>query len=134
MTALLIFLAALSAVAPGTGGAAHKGLNGFPPEFVGRWGEDVGGCSPGAIHGGLTIRPKLIADGEFSGEVKSVVRKPDGSIDVVELWDIPESPAAKSLSNYSLSKNGKSLTVRTLEPGSEYLPEPLALVRCGAHR
>ena len=134
MTALPIILAALSSVAPGGGGETHKSLSSFPPEFVGRWGEDIGGCSPGAIHGGLTIRPKLVADGEFSGEVESVVRKPDGSIDVVELWDIPESPAAKSQSNYSLSKNGKSLTVRTLEPGSEYLPEPLALVRCGAWR
>ena len=134
MTALPIFLAALSAMAPVTSGVAHKSLNGFPPEFVGRWGDDIGGCSPEAIHGGLTIRQKLVADGEFSGEVKSVVRKRDGSIDVVELWDISESPAAESLSNYSLSKNGKSLTVRTLGPGSEYLPEPLALVRCGGHR
>jgi hypothetical protein len=132
--ALPILLAALAAMAPGSGGAAHKSLTGFPPEFVGRWGEDIGGCSPGAIHGGLTIRPKLVADGEFSGEVKSVVRKPDGSIDVVELWDLPESPSAESLSNYALSKNGKSLTVRILDPSSQYLPEPLALVRCGARR
>ena len=134
MTTVPVFLAALSAMALGSSGAAHKSLNGFPPEFVGRWGENIGGCSPGAVHGGLTIRQKLVADGEFSGEVKSVVRNPDGSIDVAELWDIPESPAAKSRSNYSLSKNGKSLTVRTLEPGSEYLPEPLALIRCGARR
>src|SRR4029453_3513213 len=115
----LPFLAALSAMALGNGGEAHTILNGFPPEYIGRWGEGIGGCSPGAVHGGLTIRSKLVADGEFSGEVKSVVRKPDGSIDVVELWDNPDSPDAKFLSNYSLSKNGKSLTVRTLEPGSE---------------
>jgi hypothetical protein len=132
--ALPILLAALGAVTPATGSGTHKGLNGFPPEFVGRWGEDIGGCSAGAIHGGLTIRPKLVADGEFSGEVKSVVRNADGSIDVVELWDLPESPSAQSTSNYALSKNGRSLTVRTLGPGSEYLPEPLALVRCGARR
>jgi hypothetical protein len=129
-----IFFTALTALAIASGTTGHKSLNDFPSEYIGRWGDDIGGCSPGAIHGGLTIQPKLVSDGEFSGQVKAVVRKPDGSIDVAELWDIPESPAAKSLSNYSLSKDGKSLTVRTLEPGSEYLPEPLKLIRCGGKR
>jgi hypothetical protein len=114
--------------------AASTASNGFPKEFQGRWGEDAGGCSSGAIHGGLTISQSSVADGEFSGTVKAIKRKPDGSIDVMELWDFAEASEARMVSRYSLSKDGKSLTVQTLEPGSEYLPEPMKLMRCEAQR
>jgi hypothetical protein len=133
MTASMI-LASLSALAAASSSTPPKSLNGFPAAYVGRWGDEAGGCSPGAIHAGLTIKPKLVVDGEFNGRVTSVVRKPDGSIEVVEVWDTAESDTTKFLSNYSLSKDGKSLTVRTLEPANEYFSEPLKLIRCEAKR
>ena len=130
MTILVI----LGALAIGSGGTAPKSLTGFPPAYVGRWGDDSGGCSPGAVHGGLTIQPQLVVDGEFNGQVTSVVREPDGSVEVVEVWDMAEAATAEYRSNYSLSKDGKSLTVLTLEPANEYFTEPLKLVRCGARK
>ncbi len=134
MSATPTILSILIAMASAGSGNVARQLDGFPSDYVGRWSDEADGCSPGAGHGGLTIRPKLVADGEFTGEVQSVVRKPDDSIDVTEVWDIAETPPAKSTSNYALSKNGRPLTVRTLGPSSEYLPAPLALVKCGAHR
>jgi hypothetical protein len=129
-----MILASLGALAMGSNATPPKSLNGFPPAYIGRWGDDAAGCAPGAIHAGLTIKPKLVVDGEFNGQVTSVVREPDGSIEVVEVWDMAEADTTKYRSNYSLSKDGKSLTVRTLEPAAEYFTEPLTLVRCGAKK
>ena len=85
---------------------------GFPQEYRGRWGEDIGGCSPGAIHGGLTIERRTVRDGEFIGRVRSVRHKPDGSINATERWDVPEEGLKDFVNNYRLSKNRTSLTVR----------------------
>ena len=87
---------------------------GFPQEYLGRWGDDQAGCSEGAIHGGLTIERKEVRDGEFSGDVRRVRRKPDGSIEVVERWDVPEEGPSDVVSNYRLSKDKKSLTVKVI--------------------
>ena len=129
-----IMLAFLGALTMGSNAAPPKSLNGFPPAYVGHWGDDAAACSPGAIHAGLTIKPKLVVDGEFNGQVTSVVREADGSLEVVEVWDTAESDATKYRSSYSLSKDGKSLTVRTLEPANEYFTEPLKFIRCGVKR
>jgi hypothetical protein len=125
-------LAALGAIVSLAGCADQASLKGFPAEYVGRWGEDADGCSPGAIHGGLTIEPRLVADGEFSGKVESVVRKPDGSLYVVETWELPESPPTKLKTNYSLSKDGASLTVDETEGLGETPSGPYVLIRCKA--
>ena len=122
---LFVGLAMSSATA-----AAPRG-GGFPEDFWGRWGESRAGCSAGAVHGGITIERLSVRDGEFEGDVRKVVRRANGSIDVTENWaDFDEGPTT-FVSNYELSKDRNSLTLRTMPlPGEG--PEIETLTRCGA--
>ena len=119
-------------------GLAASGSNafaaGFPAEYVGRWGQGPEGCSPGAVHGGLTIERGSVMDGEFSGAVRKVAIQLDGSINVTEQWDVPDEGVTSLVANYRLSKNRKSLTVRydAPEPGGE--AQTQNLIRCEARR
>lgn len=103
---------------------------GFPHEYLGRWGDGLAGCSPGAIHGGLIIERKTVVDGEFNGSVRSVRRKANGSIDTVERWDIPDDAPTDIVSNYRLSKDKKLLTVRVAGKNAQ----TQKLIRCKAVR
>jgi len=124
----LFALMTLSALSGCSGKAT---LSAFPEQFLGHWAEEVDACAPDAVHGGSTILPTSVADGEFSGTVQSVVRKPDESIDVVELWDAPEMPSAPMTLNYALSEDGKSMTVRQADGPDAAMNKPQRLVRCG---
>jgi hypothetical protein len=115
-----------------TGCGSAPASSEFPAAYVGRWGESPEGCSPGAVHGGLTIRLKSVADGEFEGKVRSISRKSDGSIDVSEVWDVPEQGLTTFTSNYRLSPDQNALLVREISGGAGN--EPLALVRCNETR
>jgi hypothetical protein len=110
-------------------------LQGFPKAFQGRWGDSPAGCSEGAVHGGLNIESKLVSDGEFGGDIKSVVRKADGSLEVVEIWDNGDESNETLRSNYTLSKDGAKLTIRSLDKTeSRISSEPQVLIRCGGKR
>ena len=110
--------------------AAPRG-GGFPADYLGRWGESHAGCSPGAIHGGLTIERLNVRDGEFQGDVRKVVRQRNGSLDVTENWPDQDEGPTTFVSNYLLSKDRNSLTVRTtFGPDNEVEIE--TLIRCGA--
>jgi hypothetical protein len=111
-----------------TGGLA-KPAHGFPDKFLGRWGGDAGGCSPGAVHGGLSITRTSIRDGEFSGDVRSVSAKRNGSVDVKEVWDVPEEGPTTYLNNYRLTDHGKTLILTYLQPADA---KPDKFIRCGA--
>lgn len=125
----MIRAAVLLTLAAGTAAAAAPRGGGFPQDFWGRWGESRAGCSPGAVHGGITIERLSVRDGEFQGDVRKVVRRANGSIDVTENWaDFDEGPTT-FVSNYELSKDRTSLTVRTMPlPGEG--PEIETLTRC----
>ena len=104
---------------------------GFPQEYWGRWGGSHASCSAGAVHGGLTIARLSVRDGEFQGDVRKVVRKPNGSLDVTENWPEQDEGPTTFVSNYQLSQDRKSLTVRTtFGPDNEV--EIQTLIRCGA--
>jgi hypothetical protein len=127
---LLCLAVCASFVASATEGLA-KPASGFPDKFLGRWGGDAGGCSPGAIHGGLSISRKTVADGEFRGEVQSVTAKADGSIDVKEIWDVPEEGPSTFLNNYRLADHGRTLILTYRKPADT---KPDKFIRCGATR
>lgn len=123
-----ILLAGLAASAAAI--AAPRG-GGFPRDYWGRWGESHAGCSPGAVHGGITIAQLSVRDGEFQGDVRKVVRKRNGSLDVTENWPEQDEGPTTFVSNYLLSKDGNSLAVRTtFGPDNEVEIE--TLIRCGA--
>jgi hypothetical protein len=99
---------------------------------LGRWGESAAGCSAGAVHGGLSIGRSSIADGEFSGDVRSVSRKPDGLIDVTELWDVPEEGPMTVVNNYRVFVDGSALMVREINSNDREAAEATTLIRCRA--
>lgn len=110
--------------------AAPRG-GGFPREYWGRWGESHAGCSPGAVHGGIAIDRLSVRDGEFQGDVRKVMRQRNGSLDVTENWPEQDEGPTTFVSNYLLSKDRNSLTVRTtFGPDNEVEIE--TLIRCGA--
>ena len=102
----------------------------FSKEFLGRWGENEEGCSPGAVHGGLTIEATRLYDGEASGEVRSTSRNPDGSLNTVELWDLLEEQPTTITFRYELSKDGTRLTVTDAVPQQKDGYSPQVLIRC----
>ena len=103
--------------------------SGFPVAFLGRWGGNLAGCSPGAVHGGLSISRRKVADGEFSGEVRTVNVERDGSIDVREVWDVPEEGLKTFVTNYRLTNGGNRLTTTDLKPARG---KPDTFIRCKA--
>lgn len=112
--------------------AAPRG-GGFPRDYWGRWGESHEGCSPGAVHGGIIIDRLSVRDGEFQGDVRKVVRKRNGSLDVTENWPDQDEGPTTFVSNYQLTKDRNSLAVRTtFGPDNEVEIE--TLIRCGAAR
>ncbi len=102
-----LVVVAAATVAFGQNVAASSAV--FPSAYTGRWGETLAGCAAGAVHGGITISPTMVRDGEFHGRLLSVQRTA-GALRASEAWDFAGAPA-RVTKVYELAEAGRRLSV-----------------------
>jgi hypothetical protein len=115
------------------GGASAATRPSYPSVMLGRWGQSKEGCSPGAVHGGITVSQSAVRDGEFSGDIRAIRHRPDGSFVITESWDDEESPSTTVVS-YKLSADRHRLTSRLLRPRRNDGYEVTTYIRCRVPR